>query len=157
MKVVILFGCFLNLLSLNCVEIDHQQKNILNCQGIGMVLIQSKVLCPISSASEDKLQLSQGWNITSSSFLYQHILCSSRLRHLLIISERCSEMHFYVTKSFNGRSRAVVEYDCVMHWREQQQHENWLCKNWLCHWTWRPHSAKCRWFVANFVMLCAFL
>lgn len=52
MKVVILFGCFSNLLSLNCVEIDHQQKNILNCQSIGMVLIQSMALCPISSASE---------------------------------------------------------------------------------------------------------
>lgn len=50
------FGCFLNLLPMNCVEIDNQQKNILNCQSIGMGLIQSMVLCPISSALEGKLQ-----------------------------------------------------------------------------------------------------
>lgn len=142
MKVVILFGCFLNLLPLNCVEIDHQQKNILNCQNIGMVLIQSMVLCPVSSASEDKLQQPQGWNTTSSSFLYQHISGSNRLRHLLIISEQCSQMHFYVFKTLKGRSRAMVEYDCVMNWREQQQPENWLCNNWLWQGTQCLHTAK---------------
>lgn len=65
-----LFFClapFWSFLTINCLEIDYQQKikktkkrrvkrMLLNCHNVGMVLIQDIVLHCISLALEDKLQ-----------------------------------------------------------------------------------------------------